>query len=100
MHLHSIEVALQGGPVPPRFISIKWGGTSAPPEFTGGYIDIRIYIYIIYIYIHTNTRYMEGDPCFWAFPGASSHMTWPSMSVAAAGVAVLCAQRRRKIPVS
>ena len=36
MHLHSIEVALQGGPVPPRFISIKWGGTSAPPEFTGG----------------------------------------------------------------
>ena len=38
MHLHSIEVALQGGPVPPRFISIKWGGTSAPPEFTGGYI--------------------------------------------------------------
>ena len=40
MHLHSIEVALQGGPVPPRFISIKWGGTSAPPEFTGGYIYI------------------------------------------------------------
>ena len=37
MHPHSIEVALQGGPVPPRFISIKWGGTSAPPEFTGGF---------------------------------------------------------------
>ena len=55
MHLHSIEVALQGGPVPPRFISIKWGGTSAPPEFTGGYIDIRIYIYILYIYTHKHT---------------------------------------------
>ena len=39
MHPHSIEVALQGGPVPPRFISIKWGGTSAPPEFTGGYVS-------------------------------------------------------------
>ena len=48
MHLHSIEVALQGGPVPPRFISIKWGGTSAPPEFTGGLI-----LYILYIFIYT-----------------------------------------------
>ena len=40
VHLHSIEVALQGGPVPPRFISIKWGGTSAPPEFTGGFLEL------------------------------------------------------------
>ena len=55
MHLHSIEVALQGGPVPPRFISIKWGGASAPPEFTGGYYllgffnDLLVYsMHIIY----------------------------------------------------
>lgn len=62
-----------------------------------------IYVYIEYTHIeyihkdthiHTNIRCREIDPCSWAFPGASSHTTWPSMSVAAAGVAVLCAQRR------
>ena len=46
MHPHSIEVALTGGPVPPGFITIKWGGTGADLNSQGDYI------YILYIYIY------------------------------------------------
>ena len=58
MHLHSIEVALQGGPVPPRFISIKWGGTSAPLNSQGVFIFLYRHVYwymckITYIHVHT-----------------------------------------------